>query len=252
MLVIMKNALKERMRRKELYIIVVIGALLFLLCSSDSMTISVGGESLTGFGSMFGVLHIIINAIGCILGVVLSIRTIPNEYERRNSHLVWVRGISQQTYHTGLTLANVVSSVFATLILYVMLAVYTGIKGDGVRVGMLIPAFLLVALNVAIVALFTSVLSIVLPGALTGVIGILLTLAGIFHGALDIYRNIVGGVAKAVLTAVLKIVPDFHGIQTQAQNLVLGKSIEVHVICLGFLVFYICTIGLIVFKRKEA
>lgn len=252
MLVIMKNALRERLRRKELYIIVVIGVLLFLLCSSESMTISIEGESLTGFQNMFVILHIIINAIGCILGVVLSLRTIPNEYERRNSHLIWVRGISQQTYHAGLALANMVSSILATLILYVMLSMYTIIKGDGINILMLIPAFLLVALNVALTSLFTSVLSIVLPGPLTATISIILAFAGILHGALDLYRNMVGGVAATVLKVILKIVPDLHGIQAQAQNLVMGKSVDVHMILVGLLALYICSIGIIVFKRKEA
>ena len=176
MLVIMKNALRERLRRKELYIIVVIGVLLFLLCSSESATISISGEPLTGFQNMFLVLHTIINAIGCLLGVVLSIRTIPNEYERRNSHLIWVRGISQQTYHAGLALANMLSSIFATGILYIMLIIFTLVKGEGQAVWKLLVAFLIVAINVGITSLLASALSVVLPSAVTGTIGSLLVI----------------------------------------------------------------------------
>ena len=252
MLVIMKNALKERLRRKELYIIVVIGVLLFLLCSSESMTISVEGEPLTGFQNMFVVLHIAINAIGCILGVVLSIQTIPNEYERRNSHLVWVRGISQHTYHTGLALANILSSIIATFVLYIMLIVFTLVKGDGQSILNLILAFLMVAINVGIISLLVSALSIVLPASIAGTIGIVFSLVGIFHGVLDLYGSMAGGAAKAVLKVILWIVPDLHGIQSQAQNIVMGKNIDWHLIIIGLLALYICSAGMIIFKRKEA
>ena len=252
MLVIMKNSLKERLRRKELYIIVVIGALLFLLCSSESMTISVEGEALTGFQNMFVILHTLINAIGCVLGVILSIRTIPNEYERRNSHLVWVRGISQQKYHTGLSLANVLSSITATFILYAMLIVYTLIKGDGQNIVMLLVAFLIVAVNVSIVSLLTSVLTIVVPSSVAGTIGIVVTLGGVFHKLLELYKNMAGGVAGAILNVTLKIVPDLHNMQAQAQNLVMGKNIDIHTILLSLLALYVCSLGIIIFKRKEA
>ena len=84
MRVIIVNALKERMRRKELYIIAAIGALLILLCSSDTTSLTIDGEPVTGFENMFMVLHVLVNAIGAILAVFLSIRTIPNEYERRS------------------------------------------------------------------------------------------------------------------------------------------------------------------------
>lgn len=252
MLVIMKNALKERLRSKELYIIVVIGVLLFLLCSSESMTISIEGEALTGFKNMFLILHIAINAIGCVLGVVLSMNTIPKEYERRNSHLVWVRGISQSEYHAGIALANVFSSIIATFILYAMLMVFSLIKGDGLKITNLLVAFFVVAINIAITSLFVSALSVILPASIAGTIGIVFAIAGILHGALDLYGSMAGGIAKTVIKVVLFIVPDLHGIQSQAQNIVMGKSFDWHLFVVGLFALYICMTGIIVFRRKEA
>ena len=252
MLVIMKNALKERLRRKELYIIVVIGVLLFLLCSSESMTISVEGKALTGFENMFVILHIAINAVGCILAAVLSINTIPNEYERRNSHLIWVRGVSQKKYHTGLALANMISSIMATLVLYMMLVIFTMIKGDGQSLINLFLGFLMVSVNIGIISILTSVMSIVMPGFAAGTIGIIVALIGIFHAVLDLYKSMAGGVAGGILNVLLHIVPDLHGLQSQAQNIIMGKSVDVYFVFAGLLALYVCTIGLIVFKRKEA
>lgn len=129
MWVIAKNALRERIRRKELYIVVAVGILILLLCSSGTATITMNGEPITSFDNMIVVMHTMVAAVGCLLEVVLGIRTIPNEYERKDSHLVWVRGISQPVYHGGLALANILSAMLATGILYLALAVYIVANG---------------------------------------------------------------------------------------------------------------------------
>lgn len=252
MLVIIKNAFKERIRRKELYIVVAIGILILLLCTSGSATISIEGEPITSFNNMFMVMHTMMNAVGCILAVVLSIRTIPNEYERRNSHLVWVRGISQSKYHAGLSLANVLSAMMAMGILYLALAFYVVANGRMDYLVRMIPAFLIVSVNVAMASLLTSVLSIKLPAGAAGVIGFIFTIVGVLHGVLEIYKNIAGGVAGAVLTGILTVLPDMNGIQTQAQNLMAQDAVDVHIILVGLLILYVVSLGLFVLKKKEA
>lgn len=252
MWVIIKNAFKERMRRKELYIVVAVGILILLLCSSGTATISIEGEPITSFKNMFMVLHTAMNAVGCILAVVLSIRTIPNEYERRNSHLIWVRGISQTKYHAGLSLANVLGAMMAMGILYLALAIYVVMNSRTDYLVRMIPAFLIVCVNVAMASLLTSVLSIKLPAGAAGGIGFVFAFGGILHGVLDVYKNIAGGVAGSILTGLLTILPDMNGIQTQAQNLTAQKEVDVHMILVGLLVLYVISLGLFVFKKKEA
>lgn len=252
MWVITKNALKERMRRKELYIVVAIAILILLLCSSGSATITIEGEPITSFENMFMVMHTMMNAVGCILAVILSIGTIPKEYERKNSHLIWVRGISQQNYHTGLALANVLSGVFAMSILYLALAGYIIANGKMNYLSCILPAFLIVCLNVALASLFVSVLTIQLPTLAAGAIGFVFTAVGILHSILNLYKNIAGGVAGTVLNGVLHILPDMHGIQRQAQNVMAQEKVDIHLILVGILTLYVISLGLFVFKRKEA
>lgn len=249
---IIKNAFKERIRRKELYIVVAIGILILLFCSSGSATISIEGEPITSFNNMFMVLHTAMNAVGCILAVVLSIRTIPNEYERRNSHLIWVRGISQTKYHASLSIANVFSAMMAMGILYLALAVYVVANGRMDYLVRMIPAFLIVCVNVAMASLLTSVLSIKLPAAAVGAIGFVFAFVGILHGALEIYKSIAGGTVGILLNVLLTISPSMHGIQTQAQNLMAQEPVDVHVILIGILILYIISVGLFVCKKKEA
>lgn len=249
---IIKYAFKERIRRKELYIVVAIAILILLLCSSGTATISIEGEAVTSFHNMFMVLHTMMNAAGCILAVVLSIRTIPNEYERRNSHLVWVRGISQPTYHAGLSLANILGSIMAMGILYLALTIYVVINGRMDYLIRMIPAFLIVCINVALASLLTSVLSIKLSTVAAGACGAVFALAGILHSVLEIYKNIAGGITGKLLNILLIIFPNMHGIQTQAQNLLAQKPVDMHVILVGLLILYIISLGLFTFKKKEA
>ena len=252
MRVIIANALKERIRRKELYIVVAIGILLILFLSSDSGSLTINGEPVTGFNNMFQVLHVLVNAIGVILAVVLSIRTIPNEYERKNSHLVWVRGIRQPVYHGSLTLANMFAAMFAVGILYLVLAVYTVINGHAAYLPRLIPAFLVLSVSVSMVSCFVSVLSIKLPEMVVGTIGALFAFAGIFHGLFDLFKSVLGGLGGKCMAVLLWMVPDLNEIQKQAYHLVVGKPVEGHIIWVGLFTIWIFSLGLFVFKKKEA
>ena len=198
------------------------------------------------------VLHVLIHAIGAILAVVLSIRTIPNEYERRNSHLVWVRGISQPEYHGGLAIASMLAATLAVGILYVVLAVYTVLNGHAAYLPKLVLAFVMVAISVSIVSLFVSVLSIKLPGMAVGVLGTLFAGIGIFHGMFDLLKNVIGGLGGKCISVLLWIIPDLNGIQKQAYNLVIGKNVAGHLIWTGLLAMWIISLGLFLFKRKEA
>lgn len=252
MRVILISALRERIRRKELYIVVAIGILLILLCSSDGTSITMNGEPVTGFNNMFMVMHVLVNAIGCILAVMLSVKTIPNEYERKNSHLVWVRRISQTAYHGGLAAANVLASVISVGVLYMILAIYVMANGYTERLFAMLPAFCLIAVNVSMVSLLVSVLSIRLPGMAVGALGILFAGLGIFHGLLEIFKSMAGGIGGKCMSVLLRLVPDLHGIQKQAYNLVIGKQVELHLLFIGLLAIWIFSLGLFVFRRKEA
>lgn len=192
MWVIAKNALRERMRRKELYIVVAVGILILLLCSSGTATITMNGEPITSFDNM-------------IVGI-----------------------------------------------LYLALAVYIVANGRTDYLVRMLPAYLIVCIAVATASLFTSVLSIVFPAAVTGILGILFALGGILHGILDLYKNVAGGVAGTLLKGLLFVLPDMNGIQQQARRLLAQESVDVHLILTGLLAIYVLSVGIMVFRRREA
>lgn len=250
--IIMKNALRERMRRKELYIIVILAILLLLLCSSDVTSITMNGEAVTGFKNMFLVMHTLVHFIGCVLAVVLSLKTIPNEYERKNSHLVWVRGISQSEYHGGLALANILSSLAATLILYLTLGIYAVWKGHAEVLPRMVPGFLTLGVSIAFVSLFVSVMSVKLPVMAAAVLGVLVLIFGVFHGVIDMLKNMLGGVGGKCMSIFLKILPDLNGIQKAAYQIIIGEGVEAHVIFVVLFALWFVSLGLFLFRKKEA
>lgn len=248
----MRNALRERVRRKELYVVLGIALLVLALCGSGAATLSIDGKSITDFDNMFGIMHVISNFTACILAVVLSLNTIPREYERKTSHLVWIRGIPQSRYHLELAAANAVSSLYAAGILYAAVGVYALSEGKpGCLAGML-PGFLVLSINCVFASLLTSVLSLALPAFAAGALGLMLVLFGVFHGILDLYKNMAGGFSGAFMKASLTVIPDLNGIQKQAQNLILGRPVDIHIILTGLLAVYAVSLGLFIFKKKEA
>ena len=100
------TALKEKIRRKELYIV------------------SVNGEAVTDYKILAPILLIVVNTISCILAVIMSLGTIPNEYERNTSHLVWIRKIPQYRYHGELALANIFTGLISEAILFVPMFIF--------------------------------------------------------------------------------------------------------------------------------
>lgn len=246
------NALKEKIRRKELYVVAALGLLLVILFSSGAGTLTIDGEPITGYSKMAPIMVVVVNALSGALAIALSIRTIPNEYERKTSHLIWIRGVKQWQYHAYLTLANIISSLIATLIMYLGLFIFSVIKQETQGIYRLVPAFFIMAIGVCIVSLFTSVLSIALPGMAVGIISAGCFLVGILHGVLEIAKDMVGGFTGGIISVLLKIVPDLNEIQAQAGNMISGEAINSHEIFKGLLIIYILTLFFFVFKKKEA
>lgn len=252
MAVIMKYALYEKLQKKGLYIISALCTLFLLWLCSSSASITIAGEPITGFNMMFPVLHTMANALSCIFAAVLSCTTIPEEYERHSSHLVWSRGISQPVYHGGLTLANAITACIPALIQYAVLGGYAVLNGHSELVRMLGPAFVILMINSSAVSVFTSAVSILLPGMPAGVIGVLLALLGMFHGLLKMYERVIGGVPAMLLNAVLTVIPNLHKIGVQAEHLLQGKEISAHVLLVGLLFVYVNTAIIYVLRKKEA
>ncbi len=252
MLGIMKNSLKERLRRKDIYVVMALGLLLVLLCMSGTVTLSIDGIPVTDIRLLLPFVLNVASVIGGGMAVAMSLGTIPNEYERKTSHLVWMRGISQWNYHGQLALANVISSVAALLVLYVGVMVFAEIKGETEVLLRSIAGFLIFAAGTAGVSLFTSAMSLLLPKLAAGAVSAAVMLAGTMQPVLRTLSGIVSGVSRGILKGILALTPDLYAAEAQAGEFLLGKQVDVHSIIGGFLFLYVGAVLIIIIRRKEA
>lgn len=246
------TALKEKIRKKVLYIVSIIGILILVLFSTGTGSISMNGVEITDYKLLAPVLLMVVNAISCAMAVVLSLDTIPNEYGRKTSHLVLIRNVSQSKYHSGLAAANIMASLLSELILFIAFLCFMLSEHHGNDIWRLSAAFLISSVGVILVSVMTSWFSIFLPKLIAGTLSVVIMLAGIFYSMLELLNSIVGGFAGGLLKTVLCIVPDLHGIQKQAGAFLTGGTADIHILLKGLLWIYILTVFLFLFKRKEA
>ena len=250
-MIIAVTALKEKMRKKVLYIVSILGGLILVLFGTGTGSISIDGTPVTDYKILAPILLTILNAISCVMAVVLSLDTIPNEYERKTSHLVLIRKVSQTKYHAALTIANIMAGLLAELILFTAFLLFMISQHQGGDIWRLVPAFLISAIGVVLICVMTSWLSIFLPRFFAGTLSVIIVLTGVFYNMLELLNSIVGGFAGKLLKGILYIVPDLHGIQQQAGSVLASGTIEVHLLLKGLLWIYIFAILLGLFKRKE-
>lgn len=251
-MIIASTAIKEKIRRKELYIVSVIGVFILLIFGTGTGSLSINGVAVTDYTMLAPIFLIVVNAISCVLTMIMSLSTIPNEYERKTSHLVWIRGILQARYHGELAVANILTGLACEAILFVAMLVFVCTQGRGEEAWRLLPAYLLVAINITIVALLTSVLTIVVPKSVAGTVAAAVVLGGIFHRLLYLLKDILGGFGGVLLRYILKVIPNLHEIQTQAGNVLCGTKVDAHAIWAGAFVIYVLVVILLVLKRSEA
>lgn len=252
MTVIARYQIYEKLHEKSFYILTALGMAFLFVIASGTASLSINGEAVTGFRTMFSILHTLANALACMFAALISSTTIPKEYERQSSHLVWSRRISQPVYHGGLTLANFAVAALHASALMLVLVVYVLRNGEGASLPMLIPTFLFLLLNVAAVVVFTSAMSILMPGTVALVFGLLLSLFGMGHTMLEMVARTIGGFSSTLIRVLLTIVPNFYGVAAQARRIMAHEAATPHVFIATFAFLYIATLLIYVFRRKEA
>ena len=115
----------------------------------------------------------------------------------------------------------------------------------------LLPAYLILGINVAAVSMLTSLLSVIVPKFAAGAIAAGAALAGIFHSLLGLLKDMVGGFGGELIRYALKLIPDLHGVQAQAGKILYGGRAEAHVLLTGLLAIYVYTVLLFIYKTTS-
>ncbi len=249
---IILNVVREKIRKKMLYITTILGIIVVTIFSSDMGSLTIGGKNINDYYVLIPILINVVNFMAGAIALAMSITTVPNEYERRTSHLVWSRGISQSRYHFCLAAGNVIVSWISGMILYFTLGIFAIVNGYTNILGMIIAASLFMLIYTAIICMLTTALSIKLPAVVTGVIMIVLFVGGAFRGILTLLTAAFTGFGGKVLKRVIRLIPNLAGISKQAGNLVQGKPVNVNVIIIGLLIILIAGLGILFFRRREA
>ena len=249
---IVLNVVKEKIRKKMLYISTILGILVVMLFSTDMGSLTIGGKNISDYYVLVPILINVVNFLAGAIALAMSITTIPNEYERRTSHLIWSRGVGQSRYHISLAMGNVIVSWISGMILYLTLGVFAIANGYSNILGQIFVATLFMFIYTAIISVMTSALSIKLPAVVTGLIMIMLFVGGAFRSILLLVSAVLTGFGGTVVKRIIKLIPDLAGLSRQAGNLVQGKAVDAHVIIMGLVIIWIAGLGLIFFRRKEA
>ena len=246
------NVVREKIRKKTLYITTILGILVVVLFSTDMGSLTIGGKRINDYYVLIPILINVVNFLAGAITLAISVTTVPNEYERRTSHLVWSRGVGQGRYHFSLAAGNMIVSWISGGILYATLCIFAIVNGYANILGKIIGASLFMLLYVAIICMLTTVLSIQLPVAVTGVIMILLFAGGAFRSILTLVAAALTGVGGKVIKRSLQILPNLAGLSKQAGNLVQGNPINVNVIITSLIFIWIAGLGILFFRKKEA
>lgn len=246
------NVIKDKLRKKILYIVSLISFLIILIFSTGTATITINGLPITDFKNIINILLTFVNVIGGVLAIALSLSTIPKEYELKTSHLIWIRGIPQWKYHGQLALGNILISIISFGLLYLGIVFIVIFKGEYSYLIRIFPGFLISCISISIVSLFTSVISIIFSSFIAGIISISFFLIGTFHPLLDTLKSLVNGFVSSIIEGILLIIPDLNAIQEQGNNYFLKHTLDIHVILGGLLTLYLISVFLYIFRRKEA
>jgi len=243
---------REKLRRKDVYIVALVGIVLLISLATGNTNISDQNGPLTGYRSLVGMVYFMLIVIACALAVAISLSTIPNEYKRSTSHLVWVRGVSQANYHAQLTAGNLIVSFLAYLFLHVGLLVFMAMKGGLADAPRLVWSIPLGFLPVAIVCVLTSGLSILIPTMAVGLVAVAVIIVGAAHSVLMMTASNLGGLLGPGLRFIVNLLPNIYGLSSQAGNALKADPVKAHAELAGLLALFVVAQLLWALRKKEA
>ena len=165
-----------------------------------------GGPAVNLIASLLGTVQIgftIIGLFSAVVAAVLSMNTVPREFERKTIHLLLVRPVERWQVALELLLGNILTAWALYALLSLGLVLVLAARGASAHyLVSLVPGLLTLSLNVAFTACLTTLLSARLPGAVAGFLGLGVYVAGALRGVLDLglQMKIIGTLQRGVNT----------------------------------------------------
>lgn len=249
---IIKNTCKEKLRKKDWIILSIVMILLFLFFSSSNSTLTVAGREITDIKTMFPYFMLASSIVCGFASIIMSAGTIPVEYERKNSYLIWARKISQTKYHISLAVGNSFACIAATLVCYLTAVLLLFIKNEAMMLFCLPISFFLTLLVCLSLTFLTSALSVILPSPAVILITSLLFVLGTVKNILSMLLLTMDGGATAILRVLVRLIPNYYDMMEQSVIFIQNQKIDIHLLFTVLLLQYFALVLLIVLRRKEA
>ncbi len=204
------NVVRETLRSRGLYALTAVGLLLMcvvLISSRSSVRDAAGNDLLADPAGAMRVGFAMAGFVGAVVTVVLSMNTLPREFERGTAELLLVRPLPRWQIGAGFLLGNVLSGWLFLLVLAVPLFPALVVRGGSDLVPALFLAVTGLLLNAAAVAAVTTVCSVWLPAPAAGFLGLLAYGLGAFGPELSALVSLADGWWPPLARAGLALLP---------------------------------------------
>lgn len=187
MMTLAANVIRENLRNRVLYLLAGIGLLLMwvMLAGQGGQMRNQNGENL--LETLDGVMRAgfaLVGALGSLVTVVLTMNTIPREYERQTIHLVLVRPVQRWQVAGAFLLGNVLTAWLFLAAMSLPLFAALSVRNAAHLMPTLLAALPALALNTALIAGLTTLFSSRMPGAAAAFLGLLCYGLGAFSSEL--------------------------------------------------------------------
>lgn len=243
------NSMKEKIRNKSIFITAVLGIVIvtFLIMNAD---IKFDGVQVKEFNKLLPIAIIMCSFFSGLISVMISVNTIPKEFERKFSDLVMVRGISEKSYVRALAISNIIVSVLCSFGMFTSIFIMAGLFGKAYLFHRLFLAMIILSINYAVLSGVISLLSIKVHQFLVSVLGIMLFFLGAFHGILKTGVNLMSGTAATIYKALLWFIPDLAGIHKISGAVVTKGNVDIMPILTQIVILYFVFLGIGTLKRR--
>ena len=236
MLEITKAALKDKLRNKILYYVCLMGIIIALFVVLNAK-IKWDGKIVNNFKTQAAIITSIISFFACVLSILLSSNTIPNEYERKTSHLLFIRGVRRWQYTFSLTASNVIISIISLFLLSLSLIILSVIKNEIGHLRYIAGTIAILSINVVVLSVITSFLSKNISAIAAGFFGLMFYFVGILHDTIEILTKTIG--SSKIIHYILLVVPNLSDVQKQAGHFMDGNRIDIYPLVVQVLYMYI-------------
>jgi ABC-type transport system involved in multi-copper enzyme maturation permease subunit len=247
---IIQIVIKEKLRSKIIYVFGLLGALLMVLISTGN-GLSINGIKVTDFEQRVPVAIAMNSFVGCITAIVISLQTIPNEIERKTTHLILSRKVERGVYMFSLSMGNIVASVMSMFALNISLFVFIALLGRVELMVSVLWSTLIMSINVIVLSAIVSALSIRVPLFINAILILGIYFLGVFHNLLSTLTSTVEGPSGLVFGVLLNFIPNFSAVQKQAASALINLSVDFYPLVVQLIFAYAAvTLSLFMFKQE--